>query len=54
MQSETRFLPHFLIFIDEQALALMGKGKEEETPRNGTIHDQYCSAIPVGTALAQS
>lgn len=44
----------FLDFIDEQALALMTNGKENEKTRNGTIHDQYCSAIPVGTALAQS
>lgn len=43
----------FLDFIDEQVLALFGKDKEE-APRTGQIYDQYCSAIPVGTALAQS
>lgn len=44
----------FLDFIDEQVLAMFGKDKEKEVPRNGEIYDQYCSAIPVGTALAQS
>lgn len=43
----------FLDYIDEQVLALFGKDKEE-APRTGKIYDQYCSAIPVGTALAQS
>ncbi len=43
----------FLDYIDEQVLALFGKDKEE-APRSGKIYDQYCSAIPVGTALAQS
>ena len=44
----------FLDFIDEQVLAMFGKDKEEAVPREGKINDQYCSAIPVGTALAQS
>lgn len=43
----------FLDYIDEQVLALFGKDKEE-APRSGKVCDQYCSAIPVGTALAQS
>ena len=39
--------------IPEQLLTFLGFSKE--TPkRNGTIHEQYCTAIPIGTALAQS
>ena len=34
-------------------LAALGLNKEKEE-RHGTIHDQYCTAIPIGTALAQS
>lgn len=44
-------------FIDEALLAVLQTNpstKKDETPRGGEIFDQYCSAIPVGTALAQS
>lgn len=44
-------------FIDEALLAILQTNpstKKDETPRGGEIFDQYCSAIPVGTALAQS
>lgn len=34
-------------------LKFLGFGKEKPK-RNGTIHEQYCTAIPIGTALAQS
>ena len=39
--------------IPEQLLAFLGFSKELPK-RNGTIHEQYCTAIPIGTALAQS
>lgn len=42
----------FVEFIDEKILAMFGK--KEKVERHGEIHDQYCSAIPIGTALAQS
>lgn len=45
-------------FVDEALLAIIqnnpsAKKKKEESGK-GEIFDQYCSAIPVGTALAQS
>ena len=40
-------------FLPESMLAFLGLGKEQPQ-RNGEIRDQYCTAIPVGTALAQS
>lgn len=46
-----------LEFIDEALLAVLSTNpstKKDETPRGGEIFEQYCSAIPVGTALAQS
>lgn len=43
-----------LDFVDEQLLAAFGKQDTEKSERNGEIFDQYCSAIPIGTALAQS
>ena len=39
--------------IPEQLLAQLGFS-QEQPKRNGTIHEQYCTAIPIGTALAQS
>ncbi|MBQ6812489.1 MAG: glycoside hydrolase family 3 C-terminal domain-containing protein [Agathobacter sp.] len=42
----------FLEFIDKKILAMFGK--KEKVERHGDIHDQYCSAIPIGTAIAQS
>ena len=34
-------------------LSALGLNREKEE-RHGTVHDQYCTAIPIGTALAQS
>ena len=39
--------------LPEQMLALLGFGKEKPQ-RGGTVHEQYCTVIPIGTALAQS
>lgn len=39
--------------LPEQMLVILGFGKEQPK-RNGTVHEQYCTAIPIGTALAQS
>lgn len=39
--------------IPESMLAFLGFDKEQPK-RDGTIHDQYCTAIPIGVALAQS
>lgn len=36
-----------------QIQAMFGT-KEEKQERHGVIHEQYCTAIPIGTALAQS
>lgn len=44
-------------FVDEALLAVLQMNpstKKDETARSGEIFEQYCSAIPVGTALAQS
>ena len=38
--------------LPEQLIAYLGLGKKPE--RNGTVYEQYCTAIPIGTALAQS
>ena len=38
--------------LPEQLIACLGLGKKPE--RNGTVYEQYCTAIPIGTALAQS
>ncbi len=43
-----------LDFIDEQILAMYAESEKTEEPVTGEIYDQYCSAIPIGTALAQS
>ncbi len=39
--------------LPESMLAFLGVGKEQPK-RCGTVHEQYCTAIPIGTALAQS
>ena len=39
--------------LPEPMLAFLGLGKEQPQ-RQGEIRDQYCTAIPIGTALAQS
>lgn len=39
--------------LPEQMLAFLGLDKGQEK-RHGEVHDQYCTAIPIGTALAQS
>ena len=39
--------------LPEHMLAYLGFGKEQPQ-RHGEIRDQYCTAIPIGTALAQS
>ena len=39
--------------LPEQLIAYLGLGKEKNN-RHGTIYEQYCTAIPIGTALAQS
>lgn len=45
----------FVDFMDETTMKLLGLDQKGTTPeRHGVIHDQYCSAIPVGFALAQS
>ena len=41
-------------FVDEKILAMLGNSKEVKKERNGATYNQYCSAIPIGTALAQS
>ena len=46
-------LAEFMEVLPENILAYLGFNKEKEE-RNGTIHEQYCTAIPIGTALAQS
>ena len=46
------FPPEIMDFVDDRVRAFLGL--KNETDRNGTIHDQYCTAIPIGTAIAQS
>lgn len=46
-------LAEIVELLPEGMLAYLGFGKEQPV-RNGTIHEQYCTAIPIGTALAQS
>lgn len=44
-------------FVDEAMLQFLGikdPGNMAEVTRKGKICDQYCTAIPIGTALAQS
>lgn len=41
-------------YIDENLLKILGKDKNNNKERSGKIYDQYCSAIPIGTAMAQS
>ena len=42
-----------LELIPDELIAFLGFSKEQPK-RNGTVHEQYCTAIPIGTALAQS
>ncbi len=41
-------------YVDEQVLRMLFAARKAEEPQEGEICEQYCSAIPVGTALAQS
>lgn len=45
--------PGFADFLDDSALAALGVG-EVSPERHGQVLHQYCSALPIGTALAQS
>ena len=42
-----------LELIPDELIAFLGFSKEQPK-RNGTVHEQYCTAIPIGIALAQS
>lgn len=47
----------FLDYIDDNLLQLLGmegKANDNNLSRKGRVEDQYCTAIPIGTALAQS
>lgn len=46
----------FVDFLDEDVLKIFGMEgiAEDNKHRNGRIVEQYCTAIPIGTALAQS
>ncbi|TDL70882.1 beta-1,3-N-acetylglucosaminyltransferase [Paenibacillus amylolyticus] len=44
----------FIDFMDENLMAALGFKKSGEMARSGKIYDQYCTALPIGTALAQS
>lgn len=46
-------LAEIVELLPEGMLAYLGFDKKQPA-RNGTIHEQYCTAIPIGTALAQS
>lgn len=50
---EVGSLASVLDFLPEQMIAFLGLDKEKPK-REGTIHEQYCTAIPIATALAQS
>ena len=41
-------------YLPEEMVSLLGLGGEKKEERHGVIHDQYCTAIPIGTAIAQS
>ncbi len=45
--------PELLEIIPPQILEFLGL-KQGSKERHGVIHDQYCTAIPIGTAMAQS
>jgi beta-glucosidase len=45
--------PILMELIDEKVLAVLGIDPNAPA-RKGEIHDQYCSAVPIATALAQS
>ncbi len=47
----------FWDFMDDTVLKMFGiddVNAPTDVQRHGTVHEQYCSAIPIGTALAQS
>lgn len=46
-------LKELVEMLPEDILAKLGFGKDRPK-RNGAVHEQYCTAIPIGTALAQS
>ena len=46
--------PGFAEFMDEETAAGLGSMAKKEPERHGEILHQYCSALPIGTALAQS
>ena len=50
---ENGTLKELVEMLPEAMLAYLGFGKEQPV-RNGTVHEQYCTAIPIGAALAQS
>ena len=50
---DTGSFEQILELIPEQLIAFLGFSTERPQ-RNGTIHEQYCTAIPIATALAQS
>lgn len=41
-------------FVDDEVKTALGMQGGDASVRHGEIHDQYCTAIPIGTALAQS
>ena len=44
-----------LDLIPDEVIAALGFSREMlNEKRSGTVHEQYCTAIPIGTALAQS
>ncbi len=44
----------FAEFMDEDMLASLGSMGQQQSQRKGEVLHQYCSAMPIGTALAQS
>lgn len=44
----------FQDFMDDAMKKLLGITKDPSAGRKGVVHEQYCTAIPVGTALAQT
>ncbi|WP_233476190.1 glycoside hydrolase family 3 N-terminal domain-containing protein [Paenibacillus sonchi] len=43
-----------LDYMDDTVMEALGLQKSGEAERSGRIFDQYCTALPIGTALAQS
>ncbi|UOK61326.1 glycoside hydrolase family 3 C-terminal domain-containing protein [Paenibacillus sp. OVF10] len=46
--------PTLVDFMDDTVMAALGFQKSGGVERSGRIFDQYCTALPIGTALAQS